>query len=172
MPDYLPQLHSLWSTHRASYHPILAPILRFVFLAQSYAYRYVYPVLVPIYTLFNNALHSISSDSPDLLTLLLLGVILIVSARVLDYVRRTIFFWIAFAFKILFYTSLAGVGIYIWQRGIEQSLEDFVILIDMFEGMRGQAKRKGGQKARGYEREAERVQYGGRGGRRSRGNGW
>lgn len=127
---------------------------------------------MPTYTLFNNALHSISSDSPDLVTLLLLGIILIISVRVLDYVRRTVFFWIAIAFKVLFYVTLGFVGVYVYQRGVEESMEDVVKLLDWYGSLSGQAKREGGRKAREFEREAQRAQYGGSGGRRSRGRGW
>lgn len=67
---------------------------------------------------------------------------------------------------------LGLVGVTVWQRGIEQSMQDAVQLYDWYQGLRGQAKREGGRKARGYEREAERARYGGSGGRRSRGAGW
>ena len=171
--EYLPQVYSLYSMYTSTYHPYIAPILRYTFLIQSYLYRYIFPLVFPLYTIANNALQSLSSDSPDLLTLLLFGIILLVSFKVLDYMRRAVMFWVFLALRCAFYVSLAGLGVYVYQRGPKQSVEDFGWVAGLLEGLFDEGQRVGDRRAKGSEREAQRAWQARQGGRRrTRGAGW
>lgn len=170
---YFPQAYSIYGTYSALYHPYIAPLFRFILATQAAFYRYVFPVLYPLHALANNALQSFSSDSPDVVTLLLLGVVLLVSLRVLDYIRRTLMFWINIAIRIGTFVLLAASVVYVWQRGVEQSLEDFGWLWGLIEGLGDEGQRMGDRRAKGREREAQRAKYASTGRRgRTRGAGW
>ena len=130
-------------------------------------------MLYPLRALANNALQSLSSDSPDIVTLLLLGLILLISLRVLDYIRRTLMFWIGVVARLGFFALLAASVLYVWQRGLEQSLGDFGWLWGLLEGLGDEGQRMGDRRARGREREAQRVKHASAGRRgRTRGAGW
>ena len=170
--DYLPPLYSLYSFYTTTYNPYVTPIYRFILLAQSYLYRHIFPLIFPLYTLANKALRTLNSDSPDLLALLALGITLYISLRVLDYVRRTIVFWISLVIRLGLYAGVVGLGIYVWQRGLEQSLQDLAWAWGLFEGLSEQGQQVGGKRASSKEREARKVK-GARARRtRNEGTGW
>lgn len=169
--DYLPQAAYFYNTYYRPYAPYLAPIYRALFLAQSYFYRYVFPVLYPLYTICNNALQSLSSDAPDLLTLGILAIVLFISLKALDYMRRTIVYWISLAIRLGMWAALIGAGIYVSQRGVEQSVEDLGWVWGLLAGLGEEGGKLGGQKAKGKQRAARRMAGSGPR-RRTRGAGW
>lgn len=171
VPDYLPQAAHFYNSYYQPYASYLKPIYRTLFLTQSYFYRYIFPTLYPLYTLSNNALQSLSSDAPDLLTLGILAAILFISLKVLDYMRKTIVYWISVAIRLAMWGTVAGVGIYVWQRGAEQSVEDFGWVWGLLAGLGEEGKKVGGQRAAGRERDARRMAGSGPRGR-TRGAGW
>ena len=69
------------------------------------------------------------------------------------------------------YATLLGVGMYVWQRGLEQSLEDFGWVWGLLEGFSEEGQRVGNQRAKGSEREARRQAQAGKRSR-YRGAGW
>ena len=171
LPEYLPQAAYFYNTYYQPYAPYLAPIYRAIFLSQSYFYRYVFPALYPLYTLCNNSMKSLSTDAPDLLTLGILAAVLIISLKTLDYMRRTIIYWISLAIRFGMWVTIIGLGFYVWQRGAEQSVEDFGWVWGLFEGLGKEGQNIGGRKAAGKERAARRAAGSGSRGR-TRGAGW
>ena len=169
--EYIPQAAYFYNNYYRPYAPYLAPIYRVLFLSQSYFYRFIYPTLYPLYTLSNNALHSLSSDSPDLLTLGLLAALLFISMKTLDYMRRTIVYWISLAIRLGMWGAMIVVGVYVWQRGMEQSVEDFGWMWGLLAGLADEGQQVGGRKAGGSERAARRMAGSGPK-RRTRGAGW
>lgn len=139
--------------------------------SQLYFYRWVFPILYPIYVLSNNAVQSLSTDAPNVLTLAILAIALIVSLRVLDYMRRTIIYWVGLAIRIGLWLAVSGLGVYVWQRGFDQSVEDFGYVWGFLQGLGDEGERIGGQKARGRERNAKRMAGANNRGR-TRGAGW
>ena len=122
-----------------------------------------------MYTLSNSALKSLSSDTPDILTLLCMAGVLILSLKVLDYMRKTIISWISMAIRLGLWLFVGFVGVYVWQRGVEQSVEDFGWVWGLLVGLGEEGERIGGQRARGRERDARRVRGPGAGaGKRGR----
>ena len=67
------------------------------------------------------------------------------------------------------YVVLLGLGIYVWQRGVEQSLEDLGWVWGLLEGLGDEGQRLGEKRARGSDRKRMRQAKPGRG--RMRG-GW
>ena len=169
--EYLPQATYFYNNYYRPYIPYLAPIYRTILLTQSYFYRYLFPTLYPFYTLTNNAFHSLSSESPDLLTLGILAAVLIVSLKALDYMRRTIIYWISLAIRLTMWTAMIATGFYVYQRGVEQSVEDFGWVWGLLAGLGEQGGEIGGRKAAARERDARGIA--GRGPKgRTRGAGW
>lgn len=121
--------------------------------------------------LSNNALHSLSTDAPDILTLAILAIALIISLRILDYMRRTVLYWVRLAIRMGLWLAVGGLGFYVWRRGFDQSVEDFGFVWGFLQGLGVEGERIGGQKARGRARDAERMTGVGRRGR-TRGAGW
>lgn len=123
--DFFPQAAHLYHNYYYSFLPYLAPFYRILLSSQSYFYRQIFPTLYPIYVLSNNALHSLSTDAPDIITLAVLAIALIISFRVLDYMRRTVMYWVGLAIRMGLWLTLGVLGVYVWQRGFDQSVEDF-----------------------------------------------
>ena len=170
---YIPQLYYLYNSYNTTYHPYIAPIYRFLLLTQSYFYRYLFPTLYPLYTLTNAALRSLSSDSPDVLTIIGLAVVLFLSMKALDYMRRSIIYWISLAIRLGMYATILGVGVYVWNRGLEQSIEDFGWVYGLLEGLGDEGQKVGNKRARGSRYEADRIRQAKAGRRgRTRGAGW
>jgi len=101
------------------------------FLDQSpEAYATYTPYLWPFY----NALNTVKSwilpiidqisHKPDLATIALLLVIVLVSLKILDMLWQTVIFWFKLAKRILFWGGLAALGLWLWSRGPEGMMQD------------------------------------------------
>ncbi|KAF6227833.1 hypothetical protein HO173_011935 [Letharia columbiana] len=171
LQDLFPQAARFYNDYYYPFQTYLVPLYRILLSSQLFFYRRIYPTLYPIYVLSNNALHSLSTDAPDILTLAILAIALIISLRVLDYMRRTIMYWVGLAIKMGLWLAVGGLGVYVWQRGFNQSVEDFGYVWGFLHGLGNEGERIGGQKARGRERDARRMAGAGKRGR-TRGAGW
>ena len=87
----------------------------------------------------------------------MLAVVLFASLKILDYMRRTIIYWISLAIKLALWASVAAVGLYVYQRGVEQSFEDFGYVVGFLQGLGEEGQKVGGAKAKYRERDARRV---------------
>lgn len=85
--------------------------------------------------------------------------------------RRTIMYWVGLAIKMGLWLAVGGLGVYVWQRGFNQSVEDFGYVWGFLHGLGNEGERIGGQKARGREMDARRMAGAGKRGR-TRGAGW
>lgn len=74
---------------------------------------------------------------PDLLSILLLAVILLVSLKILDYARRVIVFWVVLVFRLVFWGSILGLALYIWRVGVENAGRDLGWVFGVVEGFVG-----------------------------------
>lgn len=169
--DYFPQAASLYATYCGRYEVYLRP-LHYIYLFQSYFYRYFFPHLYPLYTLFERAIRTLTTDSFDLATLAFLALICLISLKLLDMLRRTVLYWTKVVFKLAFYVLVVGAGIYVWQRGIEQSLKEFGWVIGLFMGLEDEGERIGRSRAAARDSDARRIpRHRGPQGR-TRGAGW
>lgn len=169
--DYFPQAANFYATYCGPYEVYLRP-LRYIYLSQSYFYRHFFPHIYPIYALFERAIGTLTTDSPDLATLAFLALICLISLKLLDMLRRTVLYWTKVAFKLAFYALVVGAGIYVWQRGIEQSLKELGWVVGLFMGLEDEGERIGRSKAAARDRDARRIpRHRGPQGR-TRGAGW
>ncbi|CAF9937072.1 MAG: hypothetical protein ALECFALPRED_007096 [Alectoria fallacina] len=169
--DLFPYAAQFYNDYYYRFQPYFVPLYRILLSSQLYFYRRIFPNLYPIYVLTNNGLHSLSTDAPDILTLAILAIALIVSLRVLDYMRRTIMYWVGLAIRMALWLAVGGIGVYVWQRGFDQSMKDFGFIWGLLQGLGDEGERIGGQKARRRERDATRMAGAGKRGR-TRGAGW
>ena len=169
--EFFPQAAQFYNYYCYHFQPYVGPLYRIFLSSQLYFYRRVFPILYPIYVLSNNAVQSLSTDAPNVLTLAILAIALIVSLRVLDYMRRTIIYWVGLAIRIGLWLAVSGLGVYVWQRGFDQSVEDFGYVWGFLQGLGDEGERIGGQKARGRERNVKRMAGASKRGR-TRGAGW
>jgi pore assembly and biogenesis protein Apq12 len=89
----------------------------------------------------------LASSSSDLVSVLLLALILLISLKVLDYARRVIVFWVFLFFRLLFWGSLIGGGLYIYSVGLERAVMEFGLLWGMIQGFIEDFQKSG---SRGY----------------------
>lgn len=75
------------------------------------------------------------------------------------------------AIRLVMWAVVAGLGVYVWQRGVEQSVEDFGWVWGLLAGLGEEGKKIGGRKAAGRERDARKMTGSGPR-RRTRGAGW
>ncbi|KAI2790064.1 hypothetical protein POX_d05568 [Penicillium oxalicum] len=103
------------------------------------------------------------SAMPDLMTSLMLAGLLVVSLVILDYIRRLVIWWVMwwvrFLVRLVFWGSVVFVGFYVYNFGLEQTVQD--------------AGRLGGF-AMGFAEQVWLMVEGANGGRASGGNsaGW
>ena len=64
------------------------------------------------------------TQKPDLATIALLLLIIFLSLKILNMLLSTVMFWLRLAARILFWGSLAIVGLWMWTRGPEGILDD------------------------------------------------
>ncbi|KAJ5832272.1 Nuclear pore assembly and biogenesis protein APQ12 [Penicillium riverlandense] len=95
---------------------------------------YVQPYLIqPLSSLLASTASS-SSAMPDLLSILLLAIILVISLKILDYARRVIMFWVSLAFRLMFWGSILGIALYVYRVGVESAGRDLGWLWGVVEG--------------------------------------
>lgn len=165
--DYLPLAHHLYNTYYTPYSAYLIPLQRNILLTQAYFYAYIFPYLWPAYKFFSSLL----TEQPSFLTLLLLALVLFISLKALDMMRRTIIYWISLAVKLMMWGAIVGAGVYVYYRGVEESVQDAGWLLGMLSGLESEGKREGYRRASGRQREARN--FGKRTPRgRTRGAGW
>ena len=84
--------------------------------------------------------------------------------------RRTVIRWISLFVKLGLWVGVGLLGVYVYYRGVAESLEDAGWLWGVVQGLEMEGEVVGGRKAGGKEREAYKMKGAGRG--RMRGAGW
>ncbi|KAL2006166.1 hypothetical protein VTN00DRAFT_9820 [Thermoascus crustaceus] len=87
----------------------------------------------------------LASSTPDLVSVLLLALILLVSLKVLDYARRVVVFWITLALRLLFWGVVLSVAWYVYRVGWEKASADAGWLWGVAEGFVEDFQARGGQ---------------------------
>ncbi|KAI4193836.1 MAG: hypothetical protein LQ348_002762 [Seirophora lacunosa] len=160
LQDNFPQLFHLYSTYYTPYSTYIRPLQRAFLLSQSYFFRYAFPTLYPVYALTNRLLSFALTEQPSLTSLALLAVLLIVSLKVLDMLRRAVVYWISVAIRLAMYAMALIVGMWIYQRGLEQTLEDLGWIAGLLAGLNEQGEKVGHAKASRSAKEARRIPKG------------
>ena len=91
--------------------------------------------------------------------------------KVLDILRRQLVYWISVALKLLLWGAVALVGFYVYQRGVDQSLEDFMWVLSYVAALEDEGERLGQTKGKAKMAQAKRSERGAPRGR-TRGGGW
>jgi hypothetical protein len=125
LPDYLtPLLTNPTLQHLRSHATNWSSSLSFSSIRTTYLEPYL---ITPLSRL-------LASSTPDLVSVLLLLVILVVSLKVLDYVRRVIMFWVMLAVRVVFYGSVVALGCYVYSVGLEKAGRDLGWLLGVLWG--------------------------------------
>ncbi|KAJ5091826.1 Nuclear pore assembly and biogenesis protein APQ12 [Penicillium alfredii] len=86
---------------------------------------YVQPCLIePLSSFLASTASWSTAAMPDLVTVVLLGVLLLISLRILDYARRLIMFWVVLALRLVFWGTLLGFAWYVYRVGVENAGRD------------------------------------------------
>jgi hypothetical protein len=93
---------------------------------------------------------SYSSSMPDLLSICLLAIILLVTLKILDYACRVIMFWVILACRVIFWGSILGLGWYIYSVGFENASRDIGWLWGVLYGFVGDFQEKSKAAAAAY----------------------
>lgn len=115
----------------------LPPILTHI---STVYHNYIHPFLPsPIQTLFNNltpiATNLVTSaTNGDLTSLISTLVIVYLSLRIADYIRRSVIAWFLFIFKILLVIALVNAAVYVNRVGVGKAMEDAEWLWDLIWG--------------------------------------
>lgn len=103
-------------------------------------YSYLHPVLPsPIQSLVESSssilAHVVTSaTSGDLTTLAATLVIVYLSLRIADYIRRSVIAWLVFAFKVVFVLAMLNAAFYVNRVGVEKALENAEWVWDLIYG--------------------------------------
>lgn len=81
---------------------------------------YLNPYVIEPLSSLLYAISSSETKMPDLVSVLLLAVILLISLKILDYTRRMVMFWVRLAVKLVFWGLLFGVVWYGYTVGMER----------------------------------------------------
>ncbi|KAL4893976.1 hypothetical protein BDV59DRAFT_201291 [Aspergillus ambiguus] len=66
----------------------------------------------------------LASSMPDLVSVLVLALVLILSLKILDYGRRLVMFWVSLALRLLWWAVLLSLIWYVYTSGIEKTGRD------------------------------------------------
>ena len=112
-----------WATNFLSSHENLqtyGPYARQAYGYLSTLKSYLFPLIDQV------------SKKPDLATIALLLLILFVSLKILNMLYQTFIFWLRLGVRILFWGSLAALGVWMYSRGPEGVLEDVQYWFDVW----------------------------------------
>jgi hypothetical protein len=112
--DYTPYLVTL-------YH-YLNPYIRSATSLLSTIQSTLTPFLLPAL----NRAAVFAQDSPAIITVGLLLLLLVISMQILNFARRIVVFWTRIMFKVLFYGGIAVLMMVVWQRGLGRTVGDLV----------------------------------------------
>lgn len=167
----------MYTTYYRPYEAYLRPIRRTLYLSQSYFYRWIFPTLYPGYKASDRAARALlgstsSGDAPSLATLAVLALTALVAFKMLDMLRRSIVYWMGVALRLALWLSMAALGVYVWQRGVARSVEDFGFVLGLLAGWGDEGERIGKGRAARWENDARRVSRQGPPRGRKRGARW
>jgi hypothetical protein len=114
LKDYTPYLLSIYCT--------LNPYIQYGTSALSTLQSQLTPYLLPLL----NRLAAFATDSPAVITVALLLLLLVVSMQILNFARRLIVFWTRIMFQVLFYGGLVILVMVVWQRGVGRTVGDLM----------------------------------------------
>ncbi|KAE8348488.1 nuclear pore assembly and biogenesis-domain-containing protein [Aspergillus coremiiformis] len=76
----------------------------------------------------------LASSMPDLVSVLVLVLILIISLKVLDYARRVVMFWVTLVLRLVWWGFALGAIWYVYNAGVEKTGQDLGWLYGVAKG--------------------------------------
>ena len=95
-------------------------------------------------------LASYSDSMPDLLSVFILFIILLVSFKILKYACCVVMSWVFLAFRIAFWGSVIGLGWYVYNVGVENASRDLGWFWGVLSGFVGDFEEKSKTAAAAY----------------------
>ena len=114
--DYAVQAHTLYT----DLDPYLSPIRRTLSSSISASSGRAIPLIRP----YAARAAAFAQDSPAIVSAILLVTVLYVAVQVLNAFRRMVVWWTKVIMKLLFWGAVGLVGSLIYQRGLEQCVQD------------------------------------------------
>ena len=105
-----PGLLTHLTTHSATYWSFYQRFLAISSAIQTYWIK-------PARTTLLGVLFGDSLDSRDMTSMVLLLIIGLITIQALNMLRRAVMFWVRLSFRIAWWVMLAGLGLWIWQKG-------------------------------------------------------
>lgn len=84
--------------------------------------------LYPIIALFAERITTAAFNSPDIVLLGFLLVLLLLAIQILNWTRRVVVSLTRFVFNLVFYAAIVGVLAWMYQRGLEASVRDAFVI--------------------------------------------
>ncbi|KAG9238720.1 hypothetical protein BJ875DRAFT_437174 [Amylocarpus encephaloides] len=116
--DYAAQAYALYS----DIDPYLSPIRSFVWSLKS-----IIPPISPILSPLANKVVLLAQDSPAIVSVAFLLVLLLVAIRILNFLRRVMMFWIRLTMRIAFWGAFGVLLGVVYQRGLGRTAEDLMV---------------------------------------------
>jgi len=73
-------------------------------------------------------------DSPDIVVLGFVLVVAFVALQLMIWIKRVMMWWTRMVFRVFLWACIVGVIAVIWQRGVEASLRDAVVIASKIAG--------------------------------------
>ncbi|KAK5712640.1 hypothetical protein LTS12_027891, partial [Elasticomyces elasticus] len=104
--DFLPEYLQPLTTH-----PLATQLMTNSVSTHLSALRtdYLNPYVIEPFSSLLVTISSSETKMPDLLSILILAVLLLISLKILDYTRRMVMFWVRLAVKLVFWGLVLGV---------------------------------------------------------------
>ena len=114
IPEY--GLHALNALHTAE--PYTRPVFRFLNTVRSQST----PILLP----YLNRAASLAQESPAIVSLGVLLLVLVIAMQIINFIRRIMMYWMRLVFRLVFWVGFGLLVAVVWQRGVGRSLGDVV----------------------------------------------
>lgn len=88
------------------------------------------PVLAPLAA----RLHQIFVNSPDIVVLLLVVLLFVLAVQILAWIRRMLLWITGLIFKLALWAAIIAGVAFMWQRGPEQTVRDFALVVGKIAG--------------------------------------
>jgi hypothetical protein len=111
----------------ASYlHQLLPSSLSLLYGSNTYL-QTLHSFSTRVSTAFSPLLNRVST-SPDLASIALLLVILVLSLQLLNLLWRAVTFWVRLVSRVVTWVTIIGLGLWLWNRGPDGVMEDIETL--------------------------------------------
>jgi hypothetical protein len=96
-----------------------------------------------------------ATDGDGAVAVVLLALLALLALKMLDLLRRQLLYWVGLGLRLAMWLAVASVALYVWQRGLEASVRDFVAVGALVAGAAEGGVGAGGSGGRGRERRAQ-----------------